>query len=82
MRVYDPYVSKENSFIRFIWVEDSSKIYSSYTFSGKDISEKELIYDGNFDNLVFGEIKIPFEKEILFSDFSIMSPQILLEIFI
>ncbi|MCM8804849.1 MAG: hypothetical protein NC833_06310, partial [Candidatus Omnitrophica bacterium] len=44
VRVYGPYVSKENSFIRFIWVEDSSKIYSSYTFPGKDISEKELIY--------------------------------------
>ncbi|MEO0297316.1 MAG: T9SS type A sorting domain-containing protein [candidate division WOR-3 bacterium] len=97
--VNDPYVSKENSFIRFIWVEDSSKIFSSYTFRGKGISEKELIYegykikepfinknyivfvenDGEFDNLCFGEIKIPFEKEILFSDIKIRSPQILFD---
>ncbi|MEO0268632.1 MAG: hypothetical protein ABIN73_02710, partial [candidate division WOR-3 bacterium] len=97
--VFDPYVSKENSFIRFIWVEDSSKIFSSYTFLGKGISEKELIYEGNrikdpfidrnyivfvendgeFDNLCFGEIKIPFEKEILFSGISIRSPQMLFD---
>jgi len=98
--VKDPYAFKENSIVKFLWVEyDSlnSSIYTSYTLKDKEISEKRKIYegykikepfsnrnyivfvenDGFYDNLVFGEIKTPFEKEILFTDKNIRSPQIL-----
>ncbi len=33
--------------------------------------------ENGFDNLIFGELKFPFEKEILYSDISIRSPQII-----
>jgi len=98
--VKDPYAYKENSIIRFIWVDyDSlnSGVYTCYTLKDKEISEIKKIYegykikepflnrnyivfvenDGFYDNLVFGELKFPFEKEILFSSISIRSPQIL-----
>ena len=98
--VKDPYAYKENSIIRFIWVDyDSlnSSIYTCYTLKDKEISEIKKIYegykikepfvdrnyivfvenDGFYDNLIFGELKTPFEKEILFSSTSIRSPQIL-----
>uniref|UniRef100_A0A7C4UBZ9 Fibronectin type-III domain-containing protein n=1 Tax=candidate division WOR-3 bacterium TaxID=2052148 RepID=A0A7C4UBZ9_UNCW3 len=100
-KIKEPYTTKENSMIRFFWIdqcESLSGIYSSYTFSDKDISMRKEIYksynrikglfyekgylvfvenNGIEDELVFGEVKIPFEKEVLFSAPEIHSPQLL-----
>ncbi len=54
--VKDPYAEKENSIVRFIWVDyDSlnSKIYTAYTFKDYEISDKMEIYCGE-------NIKEPF----------------------